>query len=706
MVESRSVGCGELRESSPKYIISIARPRPLPRGVHGPFLLAPQYRIRNAPVSGKDSSSMGRIRDVLNLFVVPPGMPDMHVAQLQALSKQAPLFYGVLWLNAALVIATHVDLAPPVLTYGALIPLTACAGLRGIHYYRLARRPITPDMAFDQLRTLTRVVGLLIVGSAIWCLLLARYGGVYEQMHVLFFATYSIIASIFGLMHIRAAALRAATAVVPIALYFLFQDNGVLRIVAVAFLVLSGAMVYMALIYHEVFSARILQHLELQRLNAENMRLANADLLTGLPNRRSFFASLDAVLAAGGNGGTVHLALIDLDGFKPVNDTHGHPAGDAVLRAIGERLQVFDGQGCFPARVGGDEFAVIIEGPRSDADVLALGQRIRTALSEPIVYRGFCLRVSATLGIARAADAESDATRLVENADCALYHGKLAEKGSVTLFSPQHEGHLRRRLLIEQALRQADLERELRLVYQPIVDLDRSRIVMFEALARWDSPALGAVTPGEFIPIAEKAGLIPALSAVLFAKALSDARHWPADVHLAFNLSAHDLTAPATVERLSDLIEASGMSPGRITFEVTETALIDDFAKASETLHALRTIGACLALDDFGTGFSSLSYLHRLPIDKIKIDRSFVAETVSKPACREIVRSVVALCRSLGLGCLAEGIETEEQAILMRGLGCSTMQGYYFERPIPPEAVIDCLAAQGTWRDPDLEAAA
>ncbi|WP_283207465.1 EAL domain-containing protein [Methylobacterium oxalidis] len=246
---------------------------------------------------------------------------------------------------------------------------------------------------------------------------------------------------------------------------------------------------------------------------------------------------------------------------------------------------------------------------------------------------------------------------------------------------------MRRRDLVEQALRQADLGAELTVLMQPLVDVVRNRVVAFEALARWYSPNLGAVPPSEFIAVAEAADLMQPITEVLLAKALAPVRDWPEEIGLSFNLSARDLVSPNLVGRTARIIAESGVAPSRVTFEVTETALIGDFGQAKASLDGLKLVGCRIALDDFGTGFSSLSYVHRLPLDRLKIDRSFTSELETVPVCRDIVGTVVLMSRNLGLACVAEGVESAGQAAVLRALGCETMQGYHFHAPMRIERV-------------------
>jgi predicted signal transduction protein with EAL and GGDEF domain len=304
-------------------------------------------------------------------------------------------------------------------------------------------------------------------------------------------------------------------------------------------------------------------------------------------------------------------------------------------------------------------------------------------LEESYRCSGANIRLSASVGIARFPAAATTPSQLFEQADHALYHAKEHRRGGTTIFSEEIESELTRSTMIEQLLRQNDLDREMTLHYQPIVDVTNHRVVSFEALARWRSTTLGDVPPSEFIPIAERSELVHTITLVLLGKALVDLQKTEPNVRVSFNLSACDLNSPDTMLAILAMIRRSAVSPRRLTFEITETAVIRDFDQARCALNDLKRLGVHLSLDDFGTGFSSLHCIHRLPLDKVKIDRSFVREIDIDTGAQDIVRSIVGLCRSLRLTCVVEGVETEAQSTVLRRLGCNVMQGYLYGRPAP-----------------------
>lgn len=422
------------------------------------------------------------------------------------------------------------------------------------------------------------------------------------------------------------------------------------------------------------------------RLTAEEMQKlaqdqAHHDALTGLPNRRIFFAELEDLLQAPAPQ-PFALAIIDLDGFKPINDLYGHRVGDRVLSEVGERLkQVFRTQYMI-ARLGGDEFSVLFTRPLSDEELSVICRDVIAALQKPLLGTGSQLTVSASIGIARYPDHGQKVTEIYEKADHALYVAKSSNRGDVVIFNDRHEMDIRNSVRLERALKSADLENELYVVFQPQVDTVNDRIAGFEALARWESPELGLVSPGIFIPSAERCGMIETVTEIVLRKILATIDELPAEASVAINLSAHEVTSGRSADRILGIVQQSGVDPRRLEFELTETAIMTDFETACASLRKLSDIGCRIALDDFGAGYSCFNYIHRFPLDKIKIDRSFVSSLTEGAIGYDIIRAIVGLCRNLGYDCLVEGVETAEQLDAVKASGARFVQGYYFSRPI------------------------
>lgn len=641
-------------------------------------------------------------RNLRAFLTIEAGDPELVQAQLAAFTKQVPLLYFMLVTNTVALTVTHFHAAPALLTLYIPSMLYAVSLFRLVHWWFSRHRRYTHEEATGRLRSTYRLTALLGAGFCAWSLSLFPYGDAYQQSHVAFYIANTVIGCIFCLMHLRAAAL-ALTAIVlgPFTIFFGTSGNPVFTALALNVALVTVAMVFILLTYYRDFRALIQSQKELtarqaetQRLSDENHRLANLDSLTNLPNRRQFRAELEKRLALAEQNGTgLALGLIDLDGFKPVNDTFGHSIGDRLLIEVGERLTAFADNNIFAARLGGDEFGLIFEGTLNPDQLDALGEDICAALKEPYVFSGQAARVSGSLGIAILGEAGTTADRLFDRADFALYLAKQNFRGTTVVFSAEHEAEISEQGRIQQALRAADFEKEMYLAFQPMVDADTSGISAYEALARWKSPTIGTVSPGVFIRAAERAGIIGKLTEVLMRKALDAARTWPDHIRLSVNLSTRDVVSNKTVDALLDIIAESGIDPARLDIEVTETAVMRNFTLAAENIRRFAERGIGVALDDFGTGHSSLSYVHRLPLTKIKIDRSFIVDIATNERSRSIVKTIVDLSRNVGCVCVVEGMETAEQVAALRALGCRMMQGYYFARP---QKLEDTLAYRAT----------
>ena len=648
---------------------------------------------------------MSLLRGLLSLFSIGDENPVVKRRQLAALSKQLPLLYGILGLNSVALAFTHAAVSPILLTFVLPAVLVPICVLRAVKWQRLKVFELSDDeigRTLEKIVTAVTIMGLLFTA---WALSLVPYGDAYAQTHVAFFMSITVIGCILCMMHLRPAALRLTVIVtVPFTLVFLSLGNPVLAAIGLNFCLVAVIMIFIMFVYYKDFRDLVHSQEHLASLSRENHRIANLDVLTGLANRRSFFADLQTMIETSREADTrFTLGLIDLDGFKPINDVYGHLAGDALLVEVGRRVTEVLGPTVEIARLGGDEFGLILPGT-ADADTIReIGAAICCAVRVPLSVQAGSLQVEASVGFATFPDMADSREQLVERADYALYHAKDHHRGTAVLFTKDHERAIGARSLVEHELRRADLRAELTLDFQPLVDVALHRTVAFEALARWTNPVLGRVSPVDFITAAERMGLICRLTEVLLAKACDTMRTWPDTTNLSFNLSVHDIASETAVGRIKALILDSGIAPSRIALEITETAVMHDFDQARDALLDLKAIGCEIALDDFGTGYSSLSYVHRLPLDKIKVDRSFTAGLTSDRASRDIVKSIVDLCRNLKIACVVEGVETLEQGLILRGLGCNTMQGYHFGRPMNPTAALAFLEAEAAQARDGLE---
>jgi diguanylate cyclase (GGDEF)-like protein len=423
---------------------------------------------------------------------------------------------------------------------------------------------------------------------------------------------------------------------------------------------------------------------EQRRTEAKITHMAQHDALTDLPNRVLLRERLEHALAVTRRGGTsLAVLMLDLDRFKEVNDTLGHPTGDALLQAVAARLLGCVRETTLIARLGGDEFAVIeyVENPVVEA--VELAERIKIALCEPFDLGDNRVIAGTSIGIAVAPRDGTDCDEILKSADLALYSAKSGGRGSFRFFEPELDQLMHARRNLERDMRTALANGEFELNYQPLVNLKSGKISGFEALLRWDHPQRGIVMPGEFIPLAEETGLIAPLGEWVVRTACTEAAKWPADLKIAVNLSPAQFRSKELVPVILGALASSGIAPGRLELEVTETAIMHDSEAVFAALGQLQKLGVRIALDDFGTGYSSLSFLQKFPFDKIKIDRSFVNELSSaREESRAIACAVVRFAVSLGKTTTAEGVETREQWDILSEAACAEMQGYYFSPPV------------------------
>ncbi|MDD2053590.1 EAL domain-containing protein [Pseudomonas putida] len=420
----------------------------------------------------------------------------------------------------------------------------------------------------------------------------------------------------------------------------------------------------------------------------ELAHLAHHDPLTDLPNRLLFTDRTEQALAAAQQHKRgCALLLIDLDHFKIINDSLGHNVGDQLLKAVGERLQNLVDTGITLARLGGDEFAVLVEDCSQVVQAAGLAQKILDCLKEPFPLDEHQLFVSASIGISLFPSDALNAEQLLRNADSALFKAKSSGREGYALYTEELTAHAQNRIELATELRRALEQQELRVYYQPVHDLRDSRLIGVEALVRWQHPQRGLVPPGEFIPIAERTGLIAEIDAWVLENACRQMGQWQAEGRqlsfVAVNISSRLFGRHELYQQVAKVLHDTGLDPSLLELEVTESAVMDDPEVALEQLHRLRELGLSLAIDDFGTGYSSLLRLKRLPVQKLKIDQGFVAGLPCDDDDAAIVRVVIALAQSMGMQVHAEGIETVEQARFLLEQHCELGQGYWFSRPVP-----------------------
>lgn len=420
-------------------------------------------------------------------------------------------------------------------------------------------------------------------------------------------------------------------------------------------------------------------------------RLAYYDPLTDLPNRRLLRDHLESAVAWSRRAETgVALFYIDLDRFKTVNDTLGHAIGDALLMAAAGRLKTSIRENDTLARLGGDEFAVVVGNVRNNDDAATVAEKLIEAVRQPFDIDGHELHVTTSVGIALYPQDTDDIDTLIRHADAAMYQAKGEGKNTYRFFAKELSKFSVEHLALENGLRKAVARQELVLEYQPKLDLRTWRVCGMEALVRWEHPTLGRVSPARFIPLAEEIGEIPAIGEWVLREACRQLQQWRLafpELSVSVNLSAMQFRQPDLPDRIAAILKETGLPPGALELEITESALVDNPSQAVLTLRALRGLGVSISIDDFGTGYSSLSYLKNFPVNVLKIDQSFIRSLSAKSGDRAIIHAVIVLGRSLGLRVVAEGVENAEQLALLGELDCDMAQGFHFSKPLPPQEI-------------------
>ncbi len=431
---------------------------------------------------------------------------------------------------------------------------------------------------------------------------------------------------------------------------------------------------------------------ERHRVEARMAHMARHDALTGLPNRILYREQMEHALAQIHRGGGLAVLCLDLDHFKSVNDTLGHPIGDKLLQAVAARLLHETRDADMVVRLGGDEFAIIQSSAVQPTEAKALAERLVTALGQVFEIDDHHIAVGVSIGIAVTSDGLANADTLLKSADLALKRAKADGRSTFRFFEAEMDARMQARRRLEIDLRRAVAEDQFVVYYQPLVATNTGKIGGFEALVRWEHPTRGIVSPAEFIPLAEETGLIARIGMLVLEQACADATSWPDDVHVAVNLSPLQFRNTDLAADVAAVLDRSGLPACRLELEITESLLLQDSETTLAILHEIRGLGVRISMDDFGTGYSSLSYLRRFPFDKIKIDQSFIRNLDESSDCLAIVRAVLGLGRSLGMSVIAEGVETDEQLALLRREGCQQVQGYLFSRPKPVSSIRNLLS--------------
>jgi len=649
------------------------------------------------------------------------GIWAMHFVGMFAYSLPIALGYRIWptvisWVAAAAVSAVALGLASRnKLTIRRLMAgaLSMGAGICAMHYIGMAALDMAPPIVWDwRLVAASALIAVAASGAALliffWLRTLSSQRGWLYQIG----AALVMGAAISGMHYTGMAAASFPDGSLCLSVNELAGDQlgGLIILATVSLLVLT--------LFTSTLDARAqgrataltasLQsaNQELQSANDELQRRAFLDPLTGLANRLLFEDRLQHALARcerNANARAVprrqeQLAVlcIDLDGFKPVNDSFGHAAGDEVLRSVAQRLRGSARESGTVARIGGDEFMLLMEDVRDEADCAAAAERLLAALEPAILYQQQPLHVSASIGIAIYPQHGSD--KLMQHADAAMYAAKRAGGKTYVVFEEHMDARAAEQMALQADLRQAMAKGQLTLHYQPKFDCERGQLRGAEALLRWHHPLHGMVPPQVFIAVAERFGLITTLGNWVIDEACRQMQAWDRQglrLRVAINLSVHQLRQHDLVERIEAALKRNQIEPERLLCEITESVAMEDTRTTFETFRHLQSIGVFLSIDDFGTGYSSLSYLRQIPARQLKIDRSFINDLVTSADARAVVDAVIQLAHGLSLNVVAEGVETEEQRDILIALGCDELQGYLLARPMAAERVLDWAAGRG-----------
>ncbi len=641
-----------------------------------------------------DFTELRAYRAMLNLARSPKEAVEME--QMRAITQNIVPLYFLISASAVGLGGNFYGQAPDIMTVGVPLVAVLVSLWRVTKWWGAEKRLAEPDNARRNLRQLEGFTIILFAMLAVWVAMFLPYSSDIQVTYLSFFTAFTgAAATLCALSRPRMVAITLSLTLLQFCVMFMGQAPRYYLFTAIQL----AATYFVFFLASRSYNRRLIQgvmlHYQLKnesartaRLSETNRQLALSDTLTGLPNRRSFFEEIDRVIGECGPDCLPVVGLIDLDGFKPINDVYGHAAGDAVLVETATRLTRVIGSENRVARLGGDEFAYILPPETSPEAARLIAERVVNVFLRPFrLPTNDTSRVSASVGYSSRVLNARTSRDLVAQADFALFRAKEVSVGHAVEFSAEHAKTQQREALVQQCFRSADLEEEIRLVFQPIVDSSTGTVVRFEALARWTHPEIGIVGPDEFVAVAEKAGMTHLMTRSVFRKAIRQLREWPDSVQLTVNLSAQDIISRDTTEELVSMLMAEEPSLcERLCLEVTETSLLSDTAEARYNLERFRQLGLKIALDDFGTGYSSLRYLQDFDFDVVKIDRTFIQSQDVRAHGFGLVATIQQLCRSMAIDCVVEGVETFEQLQYARSAGCRYIQGYFYSRPLEADA--------------------
>ena len=644
--------------------------------------------------------------NLIELFQVRIDDIDLVRAQFAAFSKQIPLLYFILTINTMAVVYSFADRAPVWLAVYLPSALCLLCTWRGIWWLRARRLTFSDTEVIRHMRLTNIMAKVLAIAFTTWSLCLYPYGDAFAKAHIAFYMAVTVVGCIFCLVHLRSAAFSVTAIVgVPYVLFFLFVSKGAFGAIAVNFGLVCVAMTAILMTNFRDFAqlvasrrALIVKHAETQVLSDENLRLANVDALSGLPNRRALLARLDQLRVAPGDGDrNVAIVFIDLDGFKDVNDTYGHETGDELIRVLSRAFSGLLPAGDLLGRLGGDEFAAILTGPDAAEAAMTFSAAILERLMAPIAIGDRTIQSGASIGVAAAPEAWSG-EELFRRADVAMYYGKTRGKGRISVYDPALDRDREALQAMESEIRDGLARGEFEVYFQPVVDAATRRMVGVEALVRWPRRPGGPLGPDVFIEVAESSGLIHPLGLFVLRRACTALKGFD-DVKLSVNISPAQFRDPAFEQKVGQVLTETGFPAGRLELEVTEGYLIDHPVRAQAAIAGLKAMGMSVALDDFGTGYTSIAYLRRYGFNRIKIDKSLAGCIQQDNQEAVLVAGTVFLANGLLMAVTAEGVETEEQAVLLRLAGCQHLQGFLFS------PAVDFATLQAKWLQTNLSCA-
>lgn len=629
-------------------------------------------------------------RQVAALFRLDTSDSELAHAQFRSFSRQMPLLYVILVCNAAAIMFAFYR--PEYLFRTVIAPVAMCAvGIwRAIWWFRQKNFEAISDAETSALirRTCSLAV-IMTLGFEAWCMWLYPLGDAYARGHLTFFLALTQVSSVFCLMSMRAAALRVAvSSTLAFVLYFSWIDDGRMAVQAVVLSFVGLGMMVVTHRYNLDFSQMIrsgrdlrLRQIETERLSEENRRVSLTDALSGLPNRRHLLGRLDQLDAMPEPAvDTQAVIFIDLDGFKDINDAHGHHAGDTLISSLAARLRKACPNHAMLSRVGGDEFAILIEVPNATFQALSIARHLAEEICQPVIFQRHVLQVEASIGIASNLEGPLRAHELLRRADIAMYHCKSNGKGEISLYDKAFDEGRLHRMMIEEQIARGLANDEFDVFYQPVVDGESGATVAAEALIRWPRRPEGQLDPDQFIDIAEATGQIHPLGALVLRRACQDFMQLPG-LRLSVNVSPAQFRDPGFESQVAAILRETGFPPERLQLEITEGYLLAHPERAVRVIKEFKAMGISVALDDFGTGFTSIHYLQSYGFSHIKIDKSLVSGLQPGNKASLLIAGAILLAKGLDMEVIAEGVERAEQVDLLRQAGCDYLQGYMFGRP-------------------------